>query len=167
MTIISIPCVANIKNNRKFVSKYPVILMNCDPIHIMERADVKPTSNRLLVLKALLSAKCPLSLIEIETTLHTLERSSILRVLTLFHAHDIVHTIEDGRGITKYEVCHGDISCSIEDMHPHFYCEKCNQVFCFENIPIPSINIPEEFNVRSINFMLKGTCPNCKNKQLS
>ncbi|MDE7074633.1 MAG: transcriptional repressor [Odoribacter sp.] len=136
--------------------------MNLDPIRIMEQADIKPTSNRLLVLKTLLSAKHPLSLIEIETWLHTLERSSILRVLTLFHEHDIVHTVEDGRGITKYEVCHGDLHCSINDMHPHFYCEKCNKVFCFEDISIPDIPIPEEFQTRTVNFMLKGICPQCQ-----
>lgn len=136
--------------------------MNLDPIRIMEQADIKPTSNRLLVLKTLLSAKHPLSLIEIETWLHTLERSSILRVLTLFHEHDIVHTIEDGRGITKYEVCHGDLHCSINDMHPHFYCEKCNKVFCFEDISIPDITIPKEFQTRTVNFMLKGICPQCQ-----
>lgn len=135
--------------------------MNCDPINIMEHADVKPTSNRILVLKTLLAAKSPLSLIEIETQLHTLERSSILRVLTLFLEHDIVHTVEDGRGITKYEMCHGDRCCSIDDMHPHFYCEKCDRVFCFEDIPIPSIPIPPGFQIRTVNFMLKGICPEC------
>lgn len=135
--------------------------MTPDPVQILEHADVKPTSNRLLVLKTLLAAENPLSLIEIETQLHTLERSSILRVLTLFHDHDIVHTLEDGRGVTKYELCHGEHDCSINDMHPHFYCEKCNKVYCFEEIPIPRIPIPDTFRVRSANFMLKGICPSC------
>lgn len=140
------------------------IYMDCEPVSKMEQCGVRPTSNRLLVLKALLSAECPLSLIEIETKLQTLERSSILRVLTLFHEHNIVHTVEDGRGITKYEVCGGEHSCSIDDMHPHFYCEKCDRVYCFEDISIPAIDIPDSFKVRSANFMLKGICPECSGK---
>jgi len=146
----------------KKVKKSLKTYMNCDPVYILEKADVKPTSNRILVLKTILSAHNPLSLIEIETVLHTLERSSILRVLTLFLEHDIVHTIEDGRGVTKYEICHGHHNCMVGDMHPHFYCERCNKVYCFENLPIPHIEIPEEFHTRSVNFMLKGICPGCR-----
>lgn len=132
-----------------------------DVIIMLEKAGVKPTSNRLLVLKALLSAKYPLSLIEIETELQTLERSSILRVLNLFGEHDIVHTVEDGRGIIKYEVCHSDAECSIDDMHPHFYCEKCHKVVCFDHLPMPHVATPAGFQTRTANFMLKGLCSEC------
>ena len=138
--------------------------MNSDELNILNHAGVKPTANRLLVLRTLLSAKSPLSLIDIETILDTLERSSILRVLTLFHEHDIVHTLEDGRGVTKYELCHGDSYCSIDDMHPHFYCEVCNKVYCFEELQIPHLPIPDTFAVKSVNFMLKGICPACRGK---
>lgn len=139
--------------------------MNTDPVYIMEHAGVKPTSNRLIVLRTLLRSKSPLSLVEIESLIDTLERSSILRVLNLFHTHDIVHSIEDGRGITKYEVCHGEHCCSVDDMHPHFYCESCNSVYCFEELHIPDIKIPDSFKVKSVNFMLKGLCPNCNGKE--
>lgn len=138
--------------------------MNLDPVHILEHAGVKPTSNRLLVLKTLLSTKFPLSLIEIETMLQTLERSSILRVLTLLHEHDIIHSLEDGRGVVRYEVCHGEDYCSVDDMHPHFFCEKCGRVFCFEDISIPVLPIDNSFIVSSVNFMLKGLCPSCSGR---
>ncbi|MDE6338989.1 MAG: transcriptional repressor [Muribaculaceae bacterium] len=135
-----------------------------DAQKMMTEAGIKPTSNRLIVLKALLSAKAPLSLIELETILDTLERSSILRVLTLLHEHDVIHTLEDGRGITKYEICRGNHHCSIDDMHPHFYCEKCNKVFCFDSIATPIIEVPTSFKIRTVNYMLKGICPNCVSK---
>lgn len=138
--------------------------MHNDPQLIMERAGVKSTSNRVLILRALLNATSPMSLIEIENQLDTLERSSILRVLTLFHEHDIIHTIEDGRGITKYEICRGENHCSVSDMHPHFYCERCNRVYCFDDIAIPKVVVPAEFRVRTVNYMLKGTCPDCARK---
>lgn len=135
--------------------------MSDNAIEILENVEIKPTSNRILILRTLLREHSPLSLVEIETELGTLERSSILRVLNLFLEHDVVHTIEDGRGITKYEICHGNHHCSIDDMHPHFFCEKCNKVFCFENAMTPHIDLPEGFHIRTVNYMLKGICPAC------
>lgn len=129
---------------------------------LLASAGVKPTSNRLLVLRTLVESELPMSLVELETSLETMERSSILRVLNLLLAHDVIHTMEDGRGVTKYELCHGDGHCSIEDMHVHFYCEKCGRTYCFEDLAVPRISIPPAYSVRSINYMLKGLCPSCR-----
>lgn len=129
---------------------------------ILEKAGVRVTPNRVLVLKELLSASSPRSLIELETSLETLDRSSILRTLSALSEHGIIHSLEDGRGVVKYEICHGHDHCSIDDMHAHFYCESCDRVFCFEDIEAPRINVPEGFRVRSINYMLKGLCPDCR-----
>lgn len=130
-------------------------------VKLLDKGGIKPTSNRLLVVKALLEADSPKSLIELETELETLERSSVSRVLNLLLKHDVVHAFEDGKGIAKYEICHGETHCSLSDMHAHFYCENCHQTFCFENISAPLINIPEDFSIRTVNYMLKGLCPRC------
>lgn len=128
---------------------------------LMEKGGLKVTANRLLVLRALMASPGPLSLLEIESALETLDRSSISRVLSSLLEHDIIHSLEDGRGVTKYEICHGESHCSPEDMHVHFYCEKCHRTYCFEDIAAPEIKIPTEFNIRSVNYMLKGLCPSC------
>lgn len=140
--------------------------MNCKDHHhnaeeMLEKAGIKATSNRLLVLRSLIESDHPLSLIEIETKIETMERSSVLRVLNILLENDVVHAFEDGRGVSKYEICHGETHCSINDMHAHFYCEKCDRVFCFEDITAPHINIPPDFRIRSVNYMLKGLCPDC------
>lgn len=135
--------------------------MSSDAVNILEGVGVKPTSNRILVLRALLESRNPVSLIELENVLETIERSSIFRVLSLFLEHDIVHVIEDGKGITRYEICHGHDACSVDDMHVHFFCERCNKVYCFEDINAPIVSIPGNFRVRSVNYMLKGVCPEC------
>lgn len=129
---------------------------------LLKKGDIKPTANRLLVVRELLSSSSPMSLIELETALETLDRSSVLRVLNLLVENDVVHVFEDGRGVSKYEICHGETHCSLNDMHAHFYCEKCNKVYCFEEIIAPKINIPTEFEIRSVNYMLKGICPECR-----
>lgn len=136
--------------------------MKADAINVLEKADIRATVNRILVVDALMHAKTPMSLTDLETQLETLDKSSIFRVLTLLLQHDIVHAIEDGRGIVKYEMCHGDGHCSVNDMHAHFYCEKCQNVFCLEEINMPKVALPDGYEMKSINFMIKGICPNCK-----
>ncbi len=129
---------------------------------ILNNAGVKPTSNRILVLRAILSSPRPLSLGELDEQILTLDKSSILRTLNLLIEHHILHTVEDGRGIVKYEICHGDgQSCA---MHVHFYCEHCQKTFCFPDTPVPDIPLPDGFTPRAVNYMLKGTCPECSKK---
>ena len=99
---------------------------------------------------------------ELESELETLDRSSILRVLTVLADHGAVHVMEDGRGVSKYEVCHSRDHKSNDDHHAQFYCEQCDRVYCLEDIAIPHIRVPEGFETTGVNFMLKGICPNCK-----
>lgn len=132
-------------------------------VEILEEAGIKPTANRILVLRSLLGASSPMSLIELETALETLDRSSIQRVLSILSGRGVVHVMEDGRGISKYEVCHSsDHHNHDDDHHAHFYCEKCNKVYCLEDVMIPRIPVPEGFEVTGANFMLKGICPDCR-----
>lgn len=132
---------------------------------MLEQAGIKPTSNRILVLRTIVESDRPLSLIDLEAELVSLERSSVFRVLTLFLEHGIIHAMEDGRGVVKYEICKGDGEGSMEDLHAHFYCESCHQVFCFKTIHTPIVELPEGFSIHSINYMLKGLCPQCEKHQ--
>ncbi|MBD5247357.1 MAG: transcriptional repressor [Barnesiella sp.] len=129
------------------------------------RKGVKPTSNRILVMRELINATRPVSLADLEASLDSLDKTSIFRVLELFAENDIVHVMEDGSRSNKYELCHSDSHHSIDDQHVHFFCEKCMQTFCLDNIAVPSIDIPAGFAPHSVNYMLKGLCPDCSSKQ--
>ena len=83
----------------------------------LEKKGVKPTAVRILVLKAITEAGCPVSLPDLETMLETVDKSTIFRSLNVFLAHHVVHDIEDGSGSLKYEACAGEETCSIDDMH--------------------------------------------------
>lgn len=136
---------------------------------ILEKKGVKPTPNRVLVLRAMLGAGRPLSLSELEIMLDSVDRSSIFRVLTMFADRHVVHELEDGSGMAKYEVCSGEEECTVEDMHVHFYCESCHRTYCFRDMHIPEIELPEGFRMDSVNYMVKGICPMCageKHQQL-
>ena len=128
--------------------------------NILTSKGVKPTSNRMLVLKELERSSHPVNLAELEMTLHPMDKASIFRVLELFSEKDIIHVIEDGSRSLKYELCPCKNNNSHSYQHAHFYCEKCGSVECLEEI-VPDISIPEKYKVKSVNFMFKGICPKC------
>lgn len=131
-------------------------------IEILERKGVRVTSIRILVMEALMCSSRPMSLSDLETELDTVDKSSIFRTLEVFEKHHIVHSIDDGTGSVKYEVCEGRDNCTIADMHTHFYCEKCHRTFCLKDISAPLVDLPEGFSASSVNYIIKGICPECR-----
>lgn len=130
--------------------------------HILESKGIKPTSNRILVMKELIKAHHPVSLADMENLLEfTMDKASIFRVLELFAQKDAVHAIEDGSRSIKYELCHSETKHSISDQHAHFYCRRCNTTFCFEKTKVPLIDMPDGFHPQTINYVIKGICPDC------
>lgn len=125
---------------------------------------VKPTPIRELVLKTLLSNENPLSLLDLETALETIDKSTLFRTLSLFEKHHIVHAFEDGSGSIKYEACPNPYDCLLQDRHIHFYCTECKQTFCLTSTQIPPVDLPEGFVSKGINYMLKGLCPKCSKR---
>ena len=83
-----------------------------DIISRLESKGIRPTANRILVMKTLMGEQNPQSLSNLERKMVSMDKSSIFRVLTLFLEHDVVHSFEDGRGILNYELCRSDGKCS-------------------------------------------------------
>lgn len=137
-------------------------MSNNDVEDILTRKEVKPTSNRILVMRELIKASHPVSLADLEISLgFSMDKASIFRVLELFSEKDIIHVIEDGSRSLKYELCHSGTHHTIADQHVHFYCERCKETYCFEDVSVPLVNIPEGFLPHTINYMVKGICPKC------
>ena len=138
-----------------------------DMISRLESKGIRPTANRILVMKTLMGEQNPQSLSNLERKMVSMDKSSIFRTLTLFLEHDVVHAFEDGRGVLCYELCEEKGACDHHDGHIHFYCESCQRSFCMEDIHIPSFELPEGFYPHSISFVIKGECPDCKRKKSS
>lgn len=134
-----------------------------DLTELLERHGVKATPNRLIVAEALLEEERPLSLMELEEKIGTIDKSGIFRSLALFRERHLVHTIEDGGDGTRYELCLSHDSERDEDTHIHFFCEKCHRTFCLEDIHIPPVTLPEGYSATTANYLVKGICPRCSN----
>lgn len=130
----------------------------------LENKGVKLTANRKLVVKAFAEHCRPLSLGDLEQLLFPMDKSSISRVLKLFTEHHVLHGVDDGSGIQKYEICHGKDCCTNEERHIHFHCEECGETFCLESIHVPRIEIPDGFRISSVSYVVKGLCPHCSEK---
>jgi len=48
------------------------------------------------------------------------DRSSIFRTLKTFEENKVIHSIEDGSGMTKYAVCAEGCNCDPKDLHLSF-----------------------------------------------
>lgn len=133
--------------------------------NFLKTRGIKPTPNRIMVLNELANATHPLCLAELVSLLdYSVDKTSIFRTLEIFAEKEVVHVIEDGSRSLKYELCQSDGCHSIADQHVHFYCEKCRATYCFEAVKIPVVDIPDGFSPRSVNYMIKGLCPDCSKK---
>ncbi|MCF0244615.1 MAG: transcriptional repressor [Bacteroidaceae bacterium] len=123
---------------------------------------VKPTANRILILKEMLRDPAPANLADIERRLPLMDKSSIFRTLTLFLENDVVHAFQDGRGTLCYELCEYEGKCEHNDTHIHFFCEQCKQTYCLQHINLNNIPLPEGFLPFSASFVIKGICEKCR-----
>lgn len=126
--------------------------------------DIKPTATRLLILREMFRGDETVSLPQLERLLPTVDKSTISRTLSVFLLHKLIHAIDDGSGSLKYNVCSDDCDCEVEDEHTHFYCERCHRTFCLKKIHVPVVPLPDGFKLNSINYVIKGLCPECAAK---
>ena len=136
---------------------------------LLAEHDVRPTAIRLLVMDALGTDGRAYSLSELEAKLGTVDKSSIFRTLTLLHEHNLVHRVEDSQGQTHYAPCAEGCHChdshgGMDDLHPHFECERCGRVWCFRESALPGVQLPEGFHVHTASYVLRGLCSSCMRK---
>ncbi len=128
----------------------------------LKKKKIKPTAMRQLVYEILHNQQKAMSLYEIEQQFDNVDRSTIFRTLKIFQDNCIIHSIDDGTGSVKYALCKDGCACNPADLHVHFLCNKCGQTHCLKDLQIPKMDLPNGFSFKSANFVIKGTCFNCK-----
>ena len=121
-----------------------------DYTETLTRHGIRPTAVRLLIYKTALRFHDTFSMSELEDALESVDKSTVFRTLSLFAARHLLHEIEDGSGSTKYCICRNDRPCGIDELH-------CTH--------IPAVRYPAGFEVRQIDYLLKGLCPDCRAKR--
>lgn len=129
---------------------------------LLQAHGVKPTANRLLIARALQEAGRPLSMMELESLLETIDKSNVFRTLTAFKEAHLVHALEDTGDGVRYELCHSHHDGHDDDIHVHFYCTRCHRTFCLEDTPIPPVSVPDGYHPETASYLIKGICPKCQ-----
>lgn len=132
--------------------------------HTLLENGIKPTAMRILVYRLLSQCRHSVSLKQMEERMVTADRSTIFRTLNLLVKHHLVHTIEDGSGSLKYELSANSSHNSQDEEHVHFHCEECQQTYCLHQVSIPQVCLPDDFEITSVNYIIKGICPKCRTK---
>lgn len=118
---------------------------------------------RLLVLDYLAKQGSAVTITDIENAFEKSDRITLYRTLKTFEDHALIHSINDGSGATKYALCQEGCECNYpNDIHLHFYCEKCQRTFCLPKVTMPSLSLPDKFNLNHVSLVGRGTCDRCK-----
>ena len=131
---------------------------------LLQEHGVKVTANRLLIAGTLQKAHRPLTMTELENILETIDKSNIFRTLQVFREAHLVHALEDTGDGVRYELCHSHANGDDDDLHVHFFCEKCHRTFCLEDIPVPEVEVPEGYAPITASYLIKGVCPECSKR---
>ncbi len=129
--------------------------------HIRERG-LKATPSRISVMKVLESDHRAYAHADLETIFSTMDRVTLYRVLNDFEETGLVHKVIDMDGVTRFAYCkHSCPDTHHADEHVHFNCQVCRKMFCLENMPAPSFNIPKGFKAMGQNVLVFGLCKSC------
>lgn len=122
--------------------------------------NIRLTTMRILIYEYLEVVTAALSLSEIEKYFHKADKVTIYRTIQTFQEHGLVHKILD-ENVTKYKLC-GDLCNEVNhnDRHLHFYCKKCKETTCREEVVLPK-NIESQLQIDEIQILAKGVCEKC------
>lgn len=130
--------------------------------NILIAKQISPTAMRLLVLEFLLKQKSAISLSDLEKEFGHSDRTTLYRTLKTFEEKGMIHNIKDGTESVKYAICEADCKDGIHyDMHLHFYCTKCKELFCLPKTEMPQVNLPKNFQLEEVSLVARGICNTC------
>ncbi|RYU77848.1 Fur family transcriptional regulator [Hymenobacter persicinus] len=134
---------------------------------MLNRHGLRQTAARVQVLQTLHESEFALSGAEIEKTLgQDLDRITLYRTLRSFEEKGLVHRVLDASDVARYASC--SLECSEHahfDNHVHFKCTACTHIYCLNQIAIPAVALPREFQAVSRDYLLSGVCSHCQPAQ--
>ncbi len=136
--------------------------MNKEPENILIAKQIAPTPMRLLVLEFLLKQKSAISLGDLEKGFIHSDKVTLYRTLKTFGEKGLIHNIKNGSEAVKYAVCEADCKEGVHyDLHLHFYCTTCKELFCLPKSKLPEVDLPKNFQLSEISLVARGICDHC------
>ena len=131
---------------------------------ILKRNQLSITASRKRILELFLKNKGALSHGDIEKkTAVKFDRVTIYRTLQVFLEKGVIHNIPSSDNSIRYALCKDDCTeGNHQDNHVHFICKGCGNIFCLENVSIPSLHLPNDFTVTQVEVIVSGICKVCR-----
>jgi len=131
---------------------------------ILQQSQLRQTQSRSDILGVFFDRGVALSEREIEDAMsEPCDRVTIYRTLSTFLEKGIIHKVLDDAGAMKYALCPSECQDRAQHRHDHvhFKCIACGRTVCLDQVPIPSVSLPEGYQLSEVNMLLEGTCPAC------
>lgn len=148
-----------------FVSlqQYCIYFEQMNPIDILLEHELKRTACREGILSLMLESGRPLCENEIKDELKdSFDRTTFYRSFKTLMEKKIIHKIVVDNLMVRYAL---DNSITHKNNHAHFYCKKCDNVICLDDIPVNEPQVPQGFEASETEIIIKGVCNTCKNSK--
>ena len=90
------------------------------------------------------------------------DRVTIYRTLQTFVDKGIIHTIPTPDNTIRYALCKDECTEGHHhDHHVHFFCLKCNNTYCLDDVVTPDIRLPKNYTAQHVEVVVEGVCKNC------
>lgn len=132
-------------------------------IQLLKENGLRKTTVRIKVLQEFLEADRAYGQGDLEARFESLDRITLYRTLRTFEQKGIIHQAVDGSGKTKYAICVDNCDeHNHHDHHAHFHCKACDKTICLEDVEIPKVEIPTNYQLEQSHLVLSGLCEDCQ-----
>ncbi len=135
--------------------------------HILHQFGLKVTPARLKVLEILMHSPAALSHSDITRRIddRNLDKVTLYRTLNAFEKAGLAHKVatEDRNWLYALNLRMDNKAATGHD-HAHFICDECDRIYCLPVHPVerqPAKVTKRGFVIRSQEYRLHGTCPEC------
>ncbi|MFM2358782.1 MAG: hypothetical protein RLY16_775 [Bacteroidota bacterium] len=131
---------------------------------ILKRNQLSITDGRKKILELFLNANGALAHADIEkNTGEAFDRVTVYRTLQTFVDKGIIHLIPTTDNSILYALCKDNCEAGHHhDNHVHFICDQCAKTICLDGVLVPQVQLPEHFEPRQSEMVVKGICGDCR-----
>ncbi|HOB98168.1 MAG TPA: Fur family transcriptional regulator [Verrucomicrobiota bacterium] len=123
------------------------------------------TRSRQVILDALVRLRCPSTPKEIAEAVGTraCDLATVYRCMTLFEEMGLVHRIDFGDGLARFEIADDDPT---GHQHHHLLCRQCNRIVKLDGCVLGEVEsaLARRYGFVEIKHRLEffGVCPDCQ-----
>jgi len=124
---------------------------------------LRKTSFRVQLLDLFQKADRALSVEEIRSEIALApNKATIYRALEAFETRGLIHMVPGSDAVSRYALCQDNCGDTGHvHSHAHFECNRCGQITCIDQVPVPDFPEINGFEVEQADFVLKGICARC------